>query len=111
MDNFESDPFLNNGTHSPFLPMTSLQQLIPENLEVFEHQTADSKTIELTIDRHAGKMIVEVYKDGDQVGDPLDFFDRYVADRVLGADWILLQPLQIIERLFDQESLLRESAV
>jgi hypothetical protein len=99
-------------SHSSYYPLHSIQSagnLIPNNLEVCEHILPDGKIVELTLDRNRGKMILEVYRGGDMVGEPLNFFVRSVSDALLGEDWLQLEPVDIIHRVLNRENSLKSA--
>ncbi|MCZ6674021.1 MAG: hypothetical protein O7C75_13910, partial [Verrucomicrobia bacterium] len=93
-----------SSTYNPLLSLQYAKSLIPDNLEVCEHILKDGKLVELTLDRDRGKMILETYRDGNLVGEPLNFFYRPIADALLGEDWIRLEPIKIIHRVLDCEA-------
>ncbi len=99
----ELEHYLTYHSVYPSVSSESAQSLIPNNLEVCEHTLEDGKNVELTLDRLRGKMILEVYRDGDMVGEPINFFVRSVTDSLLGKDWISLKPIQIIYRVLERE--------
>ena len=105
----ELEHYLSQSSNNPLLSLQSAQSLIPDTLEVCEHTLSDGKVVELTLDRKQGKMIIEVYRDGDLVGEPLNFFIRPVTDALLGSDWIRLAPVEIIQRVLDCEAELRSA--
>ena len=107
MNIHELEYFLSYNTNNPHISYESIKRLIPDKLEVCEHTLEDGKSVELTLDRERGKMIIEVYRGGDMVGEPLNFFIKPVTDALLGDDWSTLEPIDIIHRVLDRESTLR----
>jgi len=105
----ELEHYLSYSSNNPLLSFDYAKSLIPDNLEVCEHRLEDGKEVELTLDRERGKMILEVYRDGDLVGEPLNFFVRPLTDALLGEDWIGLKPLDILKRVLDCEANLRSA--
>ena len=106
----ELERYLAQGSNNhPFLSIQSATGLIPNTLEVCEHMLPDGKLVELTLDRTRGKMIIEVYRNGDMVGEPLNFFFRHITDVLLGHDWITLKPLAIIQRVLEREDRLKSA--
>ena len=103
----ELEHYLSHSSNNPLLSIQSAKSLIPNDLEVCEHILPDGKQVELTLDRNRGKMILEVYRDGDLVGEPLNFFIRRITDALLGEDWLSLPPLEIIHRVLDREDSLK----
>tara|TARA_R100000455_G_C6175403_1_gene55241 strand:- start:158 stop:487 length:330 start_codon:yes stop_codon:yes gene_type:complete len=103
----ELERYLSNSSNNPLLSFQSSGNLIPENLEVCEHVLPDGKMVELTLDRERSKMILEVYRDGDLVGEPINFFYPLVTNALLGKDWILLEPNEIIDRVLKCEASLK----
>lgn len=103
----ELEQYLAYSSNNPFLSFECAKSLIPDNLEVCEHILEDGKLVELTLDRPQGKMILEVYRNGDLVGEPINFFDRPITDALLGKDWIDLTTQEIIHRVVDCETSLR----
>lgn len=99
----ELEHYLTYHSAYPSISSVNAQSLIPNNLEVCEHILKDGKNVELTLDRIRGKMILEVYRNGHMVGEPMNFFVRSVTDTILGKDWISLEPIQIIYRVLDRE--------
>lgn len=99
----ELEHYLANHSAFPSISSESAHSLFANHLEVCEHILEDGKNVELTLDRLRGKMILEVYRDGDMVGDPTNFFVRSVTDAILGKDWISLEPIQIIHRVLERE--------
>ncbi len=94
--------------HSP-ISQDITQSLNSQSLEVCEHVLEDGKNVELTLDRRRGKMILEVYRGGDLVGEPINFFVRSATDSLLGKDWISLEPIQIIHRVLEREKSLKSA--
>ena len=105
----ELERYLAQSSNNPLLSIQSSGSLIPESLEVCEHVLPDGKLVELTLDRERAKMILEVYRDGDMVGEPINFFYPAVTNALLGADWIELKPLKIIERILEREASLKSA--
>lgn len=105
----ELEYYLSYSSHYPHLSFESLKRFIPDNLEVCEHTLKDGKTVELTLDRKGEKMILEVYRGGDLVGEPINFFVKPVTDALLGSDWIQLEPIDLIHRVLDRETSLRSA--
>ena len=109
MNIHELEYFLSYHSNNPQVSYESLKRLIPEQLEVCEHTLEDGKTVELSLDREKGKMIIEVYRGGDLVGEPLNFFIKPVTDALLGDDWISLPAIDIIHRVLERENSLRSA--
>jgi hypothetical protein len=105
----ELERYLSYCSNNPILPYEHARSLIPDNLEVYEHILDDGKQVELTLDRERGKMILEVYRNGNMVGEPLNFFVKSVTDRLLGKDWLRLDPIDIIKRILDSEADLKSA--
>ena len=105
----ELERYLSHSSNNPLLSLQSSGNLIPENLEVCEHVLPDGKLVELTLDRERSKMILEVYRDGDLVGEPINFFYPAVTSALLGPDWIRLKPLEIIHRVLECEASLKSA--
>lgn len=105
----ELEHYLSHSSNLPLLSLQNANSLIPDNLEVCEHVLEDGKMVELTLDRDRGKMILEAYRDGNMVGEPLNFFYRPFADALLGEDWIKLEAIEIIHRVLACESNLKVS--
>jgi hypothetical protein len=105
----ELEHYLSHSSNNPLLSIQSSNNLIPENLEVCEHRLPDGKQVELTLDRERGKMILEVYRDGDFVGEPLNFFVPTITNALLGEDWNRLKPLDIIHRVLECEASLKSA--
>jgi hypothetical protein len=105
----ELEHYLSHSSNNPLLSIQSSNSLIPNDLEVCEHELPDGKQVELTLDRNRGKMILEVYRNGDLVGEPLNFFVRPVTDALLGKDWLRLRPIEIIHRVLDREESLKSA--
>ena len=103
----ELERYLSQSSNNPLLSLQSSGNLIPENLEVCEHVLPDGKIVELTLDRERRKMILEVYRDGDLVGEPINFFYPEITKAMLGSDWIQLEPLEIIHRVLECEASLK----
>lgn len=104
---YELERYLSISSNNPLLSLQSSGNLIPENLEICEHVLPDGKLVELTLDRERSKMILEVYRDGDLVGEPVNFFFPAVTNALLGKDWINLEPLDIIHRVLECEASLK----
>lgn len=98
-----------SSNNHPILSIQSATGIIPNTLEVCEHTLPDGKLVELTLDRARGKMILEVYRNGELVGEPINFFYRDITDSLLGADWISLKPMEIIHRILDRENGLKSA--
>lgn len=105
----ELERYLSCSSSNPLLSYERSRSLIPDRLEVCEHILSDGKQVELTLDRERGKMILEVYRNGNMVGEPLNFFVKSVTDCLLGKDWIRLEPIDIIKRVLDRESGLKSA--
>ena len=103
----ELERYLSHSSNNPLLSLQSSGHLVPETLEVCEHVLPDGKLVELTLDRERSKMILEVYRDGDKVGEPINFFYPAITNALLGPDWIELRPLQIIHRVLECEASLK----
>ncbi|MDA0348239.1 MAG: hypothetical protein O3C43_15055 [Verrucomicrobia bacterium] len=105
----ELERYLSYCSNNSLLSFERSRSLIPDKLEVCEHVLSDGKLVELTLDRERGKMILEVYRNGDLVGEPLNFFVKSITDCLLGEDWVRLEPIDIIKRVLDRETGLRSA--
>ena len=105
----ELEHYLTYYSAYPPISQDSTKDLISQSLEVCEYVLEDGKNVELTLDRRRGKMILEVYRGGDLVGEPINFFVRSVTDSLLGKDWISLEPIQIIHRVLEREKSLKSA--
>jgi len=105
----ELERYLSYSSNNPLLSYEHARSLVPEKLEVCEHILSDGKLVELTLDRERGKMILEVYRNGNMVGEPLNFFVKSVTNCLLGDDWIRLEPIDIIKRVLDRETGLKSA--
>ena len=103
----ELERYLSHSSNNPLLSLQASGNLIPEQLEVCEHVLPGGKLVELTLDRERAKMILEVYRDGDLVGEPINFFYPAITDALLGQDWIDLDPEEIILRVLKCEASLK----
>jgi len=101
MDPLDQDA-INNA--SPYWALQMARRILPSNLEVDQYQSGDGVLFELTLDRPNGRMILEAYRGGDLLGEPLEIFNARLGDILLGFDWCALNTQQLIQRVLKLEN-------
>ncbi|MBH52899.1 MAG: hypothetical protein CMI18_00945 [Opitutaceae bacterium] len=61
----ELEHYLPHSSANPLHSLQNAKSLIPDNLAVYEHVLEDGKSVELTLDRNRGKMILKTHRGGD----------------------------------------------
>jgi len=107
MDSIDQDAREATPPRFSYMAYRLAQSLVPDHLEITEFHSPCGTDLELTLDRMRGKLILEAYRDGDLLGEPLEIFDCGMGASLLGNDWLELPGEALILRILQTEKALR----